>query len=890
MISKVKKIIFGRDVELSERLFRMILIVGETISLIAIVECLFLVDMPTIVLPLFVNAVVMGIAMLVTLKYNKSNIASILVGLELIVVVFPAMFFACGAVHSGAMVWFALELVYVFIMFSGKKLFAFTSLCLVMDVLTYAVAYYHPEFIISLDSKADVYLDSLFSTVAVGLAVGGILKFHIRLFKVERSIVLSQNDELEKMSNSKNAFYANMSHEIRTPIHTIIGLNEMILRENPEGKTMEYATNIQVASKMLLNLVNDILDISQIEMKKMEIIPAPYNTRGMFEELVDMIQIRMKEKKLDLYVELDQNLPSVLMGDEKRIKQVLLNILTNAVKYTEKGSVTFSAYGEPAGEKKVRLKIAIADTGIGIKKEDLESLYDIFKRVDEKKNARIEGSGLGLSISKQFLDLMGGEITVDSIYTKGSTFTITLEQEVVDSKPVGQIDFLEKKHANVYKYKPAFEAPEGRILIVDDNSINIAMEEQLLKETKLQIDVARSGLECLKKTKQKYYHLILMDYQMADMTGAETLKELRKQENGLCRESYVLLLTAASTSDAKRIVEESGFDGFLEKPITGKQLEKEIMKFLPKDIIEYQYTENASGKNEQKIQKTYEHKKKRLYITTDCVCDLPEDYLEKYDIKVIYFYIKTEKGRFADTKEISSDNLMEYMKEPNGIACANSITVEEYEEFFAEALTQAEHVIHISTAQYAGKSYGAAITAAKGFGHVQVIDAGHISCGQGLVVLYAAKLAQQGYSKEKVCEEIERCKGQIDTHFLMPSIRFFYQNGYTDKMTAKLCNLFEAHPVLAMHQSKLVVTGIRTGNLETSWKRFIRFHLRNKNKICTDIVFITYVGCTVKQLEMLQEEVLKCVPFEKVIIQKSCFSTACSSGQLTIGLSYYKLK
>ena len=618
MISKVKKIIFGRDVELSERLFRMILIVGETISLIAIVECLFLVDMPTIVLPLFVNAVVMGIAMLVTLKYNKSNIASILVGLELIVVVFPAMFFACGAVHSGAMVWFALELVYVFIMFSGKKLFAFTSLCLVMDVLTYAVAYYHPEFIISLDSKADVYLDSLFSTVAVGLAVGGILKFHIRLFKVERSIVLSQNDELEKMSNSKNAFYANMSHEIRTPIHTIIGLNEMILRENPEGKTMEYATNIQVASKMLLNLVNDILDISQIEMKKMEIIPAPYNTRGMFEELVDMIQIRMKEKKLDLYVELDQNLPSVLMGDEKRIKQVLLNILTNAVKYTEKGSVTFSAYGEPAGEKKVRLKIAIADTGIGIKKEDLESLYDIFKRVDEKKNARIEGSGLGLSISKQFLDLMGGEITVDSIYTKGSTFTITLEQEVVDSKPVGQIDFLEKKHANVYKYKPAFEAPEGRILIVDDNSINIAMEEQLLKETKLQIDVARSGLECLKKTKQKYYHLILMDYQMADMTGAETLKELRKQENGLCRESYVLLLTAASTSDAKRIVEESGFDGFLEKPITGKQLEKEIMKFLPKDIIEYQYTENASGKNEQKIQKTYEHKK-RGYISRQIV-------------------------------------------------------------------------------------------------------------------------------------------------------------------------------------------------------------------------------------------------------------------------------
>lgn len=890
MRNKIKQIIFGRDIELAERLFRMVLIVGEAVSLIAVVECLFLVETVALVLPLLINAITMGIAMYVTLKHKKSDIAAIIVAIVLIVVVFPAMFFVCGGVNSGAMVWFALELVYVFMMFSGVKLFAFIMLCLGMDVFTYGMAYYHPEIVMPLESNGDVYMDSLFSTVAVGLAVGGLLKFEIKLFKMERTVVLSQNDELEKMSNSQNAFYANMSHEIRTPIHTIIGLNEMILRENPEGKTKEYAANIQVASKMLLNLVNDILDLSQVEMKKMEIIPVAYNTKEMVEELVDMIQIRMKEKELDLYVELDQNLPSVLVGDEKRIKQVLLNILTNAVKYTERGSVTLSAYGEPAGEDSIRLKIAVADTGIGIRKEDLESLYDIFKRVDEKRNSRVEGSGLGLSISKQFIDLMGGQINVDSIYTKGSTFTVTLEQQVVDPTPVGEINFLERNSGNVYQYKPAFEAPEGRILIVDDNAINVAMEEQLLKDTKLQIDVARSGPECLKQTKQRYYHVILMDYQMSEMTGAEVLKELRKQENGLCRDSYVLLMTAASTSDAKRIMEENGFDGFLEKPITGRQMEKELLKFLPKDIIEYQYTENSSEKNEHKMQRKYEHKKKKVYITTDCVCDLPQEYLDKYDIKVIYFYIKTKKGRFADTKEISSDNLMEYMEEENGIVSANSVSVEEYEEFFAEILTRAEHVVHISTAKYAGKSYEVAVTAAKGFDHVQVIDSGHISCGQGLVVLYAAKLMMEGCSREKIGAEIEKCAEQIGTCFIMPNIRFFYRNGYTDKVTAQLCNILGAHPVLTISQRKLVVTGIRIGNMENSWKRFIRCHLRNKNKICKDIIFITYVGCTVKQLELIKEEVLKCIPFEKVILQKSCFSTACNSGQLTIGLSYYKLK
>ena len=890
MKDRINQIIYGRDVALSERLFRMILLVGETISIITVFECAFLVDMYVLVIPLLINAVVMGIAMFITLKYNKSDVAAMIVGVLLIALVFPVMFLTGGAINGGASAWFTLELIYVFVVFSGAKLWIFTMLSIIIDILIYILAYYHTEYIVITTNKGNAYVDSLFSVLVVGLAIGGILKFQIKLYNMERSVVQQQNEKLEEMSNSKNAFYANMSHEIRTPIHTIIGLNEMILREKSQEKSKEYAANIQVASKMLLNLVNDILDMSQIEMRKMEIIPVQYHTKGLFEELVDMIQIRIKEKGLKLIVELDSDLPSVLKGDEKRIKQVVLNVLTNAVKYTEKGSVTFSIYGEQVNEERVRLKIVVADTGIGIKKEDLQSLYDIFKRVDEKRNSRVEGSGLGLAISKQFIDLMGGEITVDSIYTKGSTFTILLEQEIVDYQAIGIVDFTEKRSGNVYEYIPSFVAPEGRILIVDDNEINVAMEEQLLKDTKLQIDVATSGNECLQKTKQKYYHMILMDYQMADMTGAETLKALRKQENGLCRESCVLLLTASSTSEAKRIMEANRFNGFLEKPITGKQLEKEIMEFLPDDIIEYCHKKNGSGISGEEIKRKTELKKKKLYITTDCVCDLPEEYLEKYDIKVIYFYIKTEKGRFEDGKEISSDNLMDYMTESGGMACTRSVSVEEYEEFFAEVLTRAEYVIHISTAHNVGRSFEAATTAAQSFGHVRIMEAGYISCGQGLLVLHAAKLAMNGEDRETICAEIERRKSQIDTHFILPTIKYFYRNGYTDKVTAKLCDLFEAHPVVTMRQGKAVIVGIRSGNLENCWRRFLQFHLRKKSKISDEIVFITYVGCSVKQLKYIEEEVLKCIPFKKVIIQKSCFSTACNAGWLTIGLSYYKLK
>lgn len=886
MLKKLFEMIYGRDYALRERIFRMIILVGSSLVIMGIIECITLMDVTAILIPLLILLVVMGIAILATFKYRKIDFAAVIVGFLIILVVFPEMFFLSGGIEGGATVWFALGLFYVFLMFSGKRLVFFLIVSLVADVVTYGYGYYHPEMITPMDSRAAIYLDSLFAVLAVGLAGGAILKAQMRMFHIESSVARKQQEELEKISESKNTFFASMSHEIRTPINTIVGLNEMILRESSEDETKEYARNIQSASKMLLNLVNDILDLSQMEMKKMEIIPVEYQTVDLFGNLIDMIQVRLQEKKLELQVDIDENLPSILWGDVKRVNQVLLNILTNAAKYTETGSVTFSAHLETIKDEEVHLKISVTDTGIGIRKEDLQHLYDSFKRVDAQKNLKVEGSGLGLSITKQLVDMMGGEITVDSIYTKGSVFTVILPQKIVDKTPIGNVKFLSRNREDLETYQQSFEAPEARVLIVDDNDMNSLVARKLLEATKVQIDIAGSGEECLEMTRRKYYHVILMDYMMPEMDGVQTLKQLRKQENGLCRDSAVIALSANSVAEAGRAFMENGFDGYLEKPIQGTALEEEVLKFIPVDIIEYRLYQNDTG-NETEIQRISRHKRKKVYITTDCVSDLPESLLEKYDIGMMYLYIKTESGRFADTREISSDNLIRYMTETTSNATADSVSVEEYEEFFAEVLTQAERVIHISMAKNAGKSYSVAVTAAQGFDHVHVIDSTQISCGQGLVALYAGKLAMEGNSAGEICEKVEKMKKRIESQYIMPSAKIFYQNGYTNATVAKICDLFQLHPVLKMSQSKLTIVGTRTGKLEGAWRRFIRWHLLRKRRINTDVIFISHVGCSVRQQDIIRNEALRRIPFKQVIMQRASVSTACNSGIGTIGFAYY---
>ena len=880
--------VLNEKFSLRERIFRLIIMVGFAVSIVAIAVSFGIDNFYETLLPLLVMFVSMVVGILLTFRYNKLDVAAILVAIVLNVFAFPTMFFLCGAIEGGASVWFVLGFIYVFMMFRGKQLAFFMGVSVAVDLATYIYAYLHPEYVVPMESREAIYIDSLFAVLTTSLACGFIIMFFMYLYETERKVVLKQNEELEEASNSKNASFARVSHEIRTPINTIVGLNEMILRENPTGNTAEYAQNIKSASKMLLSLVNDFLDLSRIESQRMEIFPVAYKTQNMIRDLVDMMRVNVQEKGLEFFVEVDESLPSELMGDEKRIKQILINILANAVKYTNEGSVTLSAVTENIGENQVVLKISVADTGIGIRKEDIPHLYETFSRVDEKNNIRVEGTGLGLSVAKQLLDLMGGEITVDSIYTKGTVFTIELKQEIVDATPIGTNEFgiaagMEEEEG----YQRLFEAPSARILLVDDNELNVMVAKKLLEATKVEVDVAGSGEECLEKTKQRLYHVILMDYMMPHMNGQETLKRLRTQENGLCRDTAVILMTANTLEETKLLMKDSRFDGYLEKPIDSKKLEETILNFLPNELVEYRKNVLPKTVKENEIRKISGRKRKTVYITTDCVSDLPQDLIDKHDIKVMYLYIKTENGRFADTKEISSDHLSQYITE-NGIsAYGDSSSVEEYEAFFADALTQAEHVVHISMAKNTGRSYEVAKAAAAGFDHVQVIDSGHISCGEGLVVLYAAMLAEEGYKSQEICEMVKTMKHRVVSKYIIPSADIFAQRGRTSNVLATLCRWFTLRPVIAPVKSKVRVIGFYGGTLQTAWRGFLHFHLHRKSKINTDVVVVTHSGCSVREQEFIRNELLRFLPFKRIILQKASFTNACSVGEKAVGIAYY---
>lgn len=892
MWERIKKSLVEEDLDLNERIFRLILLVGLFVTAIAIVAGLFLENAMANAIPLFCLLITIVISSVATFRYHKTSFAADLFGIMVIGIIFPLMFFVSGGIDGGAATWLVLGLLYIFMMFRGKRLAFFLILAVITDTGAHIIAYLKPELVISLGSKLEIYYDSIFAVLTVGVAVGLVMWYQLELYKKERDLTLKQKEEIEQISKSKDAFFTNMSHEIRTPINTIIGLNEMILREDISDEVAEDALHIKNASKMLLTLINDILDFSQIESERMTIVPVPYRTEEIFGDVVDLLQIRMKEKNLDFYINIDSGLPTEMLGDEVRIKQVLTNLLTNAVKYTQEGSVTLSAQGEIAEDGMVRLKISVSDTGIGIKKEDLESLYDHFKRIDRAKNHKIEGSGLGLAITKQLVNLMGGKLTVDSIYTKGTVFTVTLDQKIVNADPVGRVDYKRKlgKQGNGY-YKQSFEAPMARILIVDDNETNLMVAEKLLRATKVRIDKAKSGEECLEKMRKKTYHVVLLDSMMPVLDGMATLKEIRRQENGLAIQTPVIALTAnASAGDEQRYL-ESGFDGYLAKPIDGILMEMEILKFLPEDVIEYRMDEEEREEETTSTQAILRRKRKKIQISTDCVSDLSKKYIERYDLKMLYQYIKTDKGVFRDTIEIDAGNLSRYLSHSDGRAVAVSASVEDYESFFAEALTETEELIHICMARNAGKSYRNAVAAARGFDHVHVIDSGNVSSGEGLVVLAACNMLANGCNNvEKICDEVNRVKEQVESSFIIPDSRSIAASGYANKIVSFLCNHLKMYPIIKPHQGGIRVSGLKFGKLENAKRSYIRGKLRRKSKIDTRVVFITHAGCTLKQQKEFVDEVLKYVPFEKVILEKASVSCASNGGLGTIGMAYLTKK
>ena len=884
LIKRFRSLISDTSRSLKERVFIMLTLIGLSFLVITLIGDIAYKENIVEIMAILITLILVPIATFLAYKRNRIDTATKLISLGVVFVIIPLSFIFGGGVNGGTVPWFIFSYLYIGLVITGWWRTVMLGLMSVTVLVLYYIGYAYPEMIYQ-KSRDIEYLDSALSVIEVGLVCFVMTWYQRHLYNEENKKAKEETKKVEDMNNAQNRFFSSMSHEIRTPINSILGLNEIILRQKDASEEIiRDSTNIQGAGRMLLAIINDILDFSKIEAGKMDIVPVNYNLASMISEIVNMIWLRAQEKGLELKIEVDPSIPVELFGDEVRIKQILVNLLNNAVKYTREGSVTLHVEKETVNEDQVALSFSVSDTGIGIKQDALPYLFDAFQRVDVEKNTKIEGTGLGLSIVKQLVDLMGGRITVNSVYTQGSTFIVTLWQKVSRFDAVGDINILgtqgSKKRMD---YDAGFTAPELRILIVDDNEMNLEVESKLLDGTEIVVDTCLSAEEALNLTSMNKYDLIFMDHLMPEMDGIECMQHIRKQAAGLNNKVPIIVLTANAGSENKELYRRSGFEGYLMKPVSGRALEDMILDYAPKTKIELSKDRDITRLS-MNTTRGYSRKIPVL-ITTGSMCDLPKNVIRKYQIESIPFVVKSEDRMYFDGVEAQTDELLRYMKNGKEFV-SEPPSVQEFEKFFAKELKKAINVIYISTAGSLSNEYERASQAAEAYGNVFVFDSGFGSSASGMLVLLAQRMASRGDSAEKILEELSIARGDIHCSFVTDGTFYIRKKDTYSLSFINIMKTFNIRPVIRCKEGKYRITQIGFGEQMDVYKKYIDHVLPSNAKPDPDVIFVIYSELSEELQDYIKALILKRHQFNNIIFQKASAVLALNAGIQAIGVSY----
>ncbi len=884
LIDKIRDYIYDSSVDLKDRSFILFSIAVLGALIVAVPAGMYMGEPIEATISTGAGALFFIIFVAFAFKKNIIDKARVIICVILVFVFLPSMFFTNGGVYGGTPVWLLLGTIYIVMILDGKLRIVMAILNAVVLIACWIVGYYYPQFIVAYNRMGN-YFDSIMALLIVGTVVYILLLFQNRLYQRENEIAEQKTREAEELNRTQSHFFSSMSHEIRTPINTVLGLNEIILRQEDASEEIRRdARNIQGAGKMLLALINDILDVSKIEAGKMTIVPVEYSVGDIVSEMVNMIWLKANEKGLEFKVDIDPNIPSVLFGDEVRIKQILINILNNAVKYTHEGSITLHMECERVDEENILLKITISDTGMGIPPEAIPHLFDSFQRVDEEKNRYIEGTGLGMSIVKQLIDLMGGDISVNSVYAKGSAFTVTLKQKIVSDTNIGNLQVAGGAgESSGAKFEHSFYAPDARILIVDDNEMNLEVESKLLDGTEIVVDTCLSGEEALNLTSMNKYDLIFMDHLMPEMDGIECMQHIRKQAAGLNNKVPIIVLTANAGSENKELYRRSGFEGYLMKPVSGRALEDMILDYAPKTKIELSKDRDITRLS-MNTTRGYSSKIPVL-ITTGSMCDLPKNVIRKYQIESIPFVVKSEDRMYFDGVEAQTDELLRYMKNGKEFV-SEPPSVQEFEKFFARELKKAINVIYISTAGSLSNEYVRASQAAEAYGNVFVFDSGFGSSASGILVLLAQRMASRGDSAEKILEELSIARGDIHCSFVTDGTFYIRKKDTYSLSFINIMKTFNIRPVIRCKEGKYRITQIGLGEQRDVYKKYIDHVLPLNAKPDPDVIFVIYSELSEELQDYIKDLILKRHQFYNIIFQKASAVLALNAGIQAIGVSY----